>query len=50
MPGADCESDHNPVVATVKIRLQRVKKFKKTVKWNINSLKKPKSEMLMEHV
>ena len=40
MPGADCESDHNPVVATIQIRLQRVKKAKRTVKWNINNLKR----------
>src|SRR3989442_5468331 len=41
MPGADFDSDHNPVVVKMKIRLQRVKKAKKTVKWNINNLKKP---------
>ena len=41
MPEADCESDHNPVIVTMKIRLQRVRKFKKTVKWNINNFKKP---------
>src|SRR3989442_4194348 len=41
MPGADCESDHNPVIVTMKIRLQRVRKSKKTVKWSINNLKKP---------
>src|SRR5881296_1256237 len=40
MPGADCDSDHNPVVVKMKIRLQRVKKVKKTVKWNVNNLKK----------
>ena len=40
MPGADCDSDHNPVVVKMKIRLQRVKKAKKTVKWNVNNLKK----------
>ena len=41
MPRADCDSDHNPVIVTMKIRLQRIKKSKKTVKWNINNLKKP---------
>src|SRR5437867_5025284 len=40
MPGADCDSYHNPVVVKMKIRLQRVKKAKTTVKWNINNLKK----------
>src|SRR3989442_12755349 len=33
-PGADCDSDHNPVVVRMKIRLQGVKKSKKAVKWN----------------
>ena len=41
MPGADYESDHNPVIIALKIRLQRVKKSSKTVKWNINNLRKP---------
>src|SRR5206468_2940859 len=41
MPGADCESDHNLVIMTMKIKLQSVRKFKKTIKWNINNLKKP---------
>src|SRR5207247_7640865 len=33
--------NHNPVVEKMKIRLQRVKKARKTVKWNVNNLKKP---------
>ena len=40
MPGANCDSDHNPAVVKMKIRLQRVKKAKKTVKWNVNYLTK----------
>src|SRR5437899_1780012 len=40
MPGADCESDHNPAIVTTMIKLQRVRKSKKTVKWNINNFKK----------
>ena len=40
MPGADCKSDHNPVIMTMKIKLQRFRKFKKTVKWNVGGLKK----------
>src|SRR2546425_1286432 len=39
MPGADCESNHNPVIVTMKIRLQRVRKSKRAVKWNINNKK-----------
>jgi len=42
-PGADCESDHNPVVVTMKIKLQRVKKSRKTEKWDVNNLKKPET-------
>ena len=41
MPGADCDSDHNPLIITIKIRLERVKKSSKTVKWSINNLRKP---------
>jgi len=41
MPGTESASDHKPVILTTKIRLQRVNKSKKTVKWNINILKKP---------
>jgi exonuclease III len=39
MPGADCESDHNPVITSMRIRLQRVRKTKQAVKWNLESLK-----------
>jgi hypothetical protein len=39
MPGADCKSDHNPVVVTVTIRPQKNRKAKSTVTWNINKLK-----------
>ena len=39
MPGADCQSDHNPVIITVKIRLQRERKARRASKWNINKLK-----------
>src|SRR5881296_65406 len=48
MPGADCDADHKPVVVKMKIRLQRVKKAKKTVKWNVNNLKSQKLEMHIE--
>jgi exonuclease III len=41
MPGADCESDHNPVIVTMKIRLQRIHKTKRAVKFNLDMLKKP---------
>lgn len=41
MPGADCESDHNPVTMKMKIRLQKVKKSKKQAKWNVSKLRTP---------
>ena len=41
MPGADCGSDHNPVLATMRIKLQSVRRAKKKAKWNVNNLKKP---------
>ena len=39
MPGADCGSDHNPVVATLQIKLKGVKKSKHAAKWNTEKLK-----------
>lgn len=39
MPGADCESDHNPVIMKMNIRLQRIKQKKKTAKWNVSRLR-----------
>ena len=41
MPGAECGSDHNPVIVMMKTRLQRVAKPKKSVKWNVSGFKKP---------
>ena len=40
MPGAHCESDHIPVVSTVRIRLQKVNKANKKVTWDTSSLNK----------
>jgi hypothetical protein len=33
MPGADCQSDHNPVVITVKIKLERDRKARSRILW-----------------
>ena len=41
MPGAECGSDHNPVIVRMKIRLKRIMKPKSTVKWNVGGFKKP---------
>ena len=39
MPGADCGSDHNPIVIDIKTKLKRVKKSKSTrKKWNVSNL------------
>ena len=38
-PGADIGSDHNPVVATVKINLKRIKKKENMEQFNIDMLK-----------
>ena len=38
-PGADCGSDHNPIVIDIKTKLKRVKKSKSTrKKWNVSNL------------
>jgi exonuclease III len=39
MPGADCGSDHNPIVLTIRIKLRKVKGNKVRVKWNTTELK-----------
>ena len=39
MPGADCGSDHNPIVMTIGIKLRRVKRSKVRVKWKTDELK-----------
>ena len=38
-PGADIGSDHNPVVATVKVHLKRIKKKDNTEQFNLDMLK-----------
>jgi len=46
MPGADCGSDHNPVIAKIHIKLKGIQRRKKNVRLNIRALqdKKKKSE------
>uniref|UniRef100_A0A8D8LZ42 Craniofacial development protein 2 n=3 Tax=Cacopsylla melanoneura TaxID=428564 RepID=A0A8D8LZ42_9HEMI len=38
-PGADCGSDHNPVVMTIKIKLKKLDKKKTTEKWDLEKIK-----------
>ena len=38
-PGADCGSDHNPVIAMLKIRMKKVRKNKTSAKWNTENIK-----------
>ena len=38
MPGADCGSDHVPVVGTMRLKLKRLKKAKTAPKLQINML------------
>ena len=38
-PGADCNSDHVPVVATVKLRLKKLTKSTKKSNWQLTALK-----------
>lgn len=39
MPGADCGSDHVPVICKMKIRLKQIKKAKPSPKFQVESLK-----------
>ena len=43
-PGADIGSDHNPVVATVKINLKRIKKKENMEQFNLDMLKDEHNE------
>ena len=38
MPGADCGSDHNPVAATMKIKLTGIRRTRRLKKWNVGIL------------
>jgi len=38
-PGADINSDHNPVVATLRIELKKVLKVQRKKVWNMDKLK-----------
>jgi len=45
MPGADCGSDHNPVIGTVQIKLKNTKKNKKVCQMEYRSSTKSGREM-----
>ena len=38
-PGADADSDHNPVVSGIRIKLKKVTKAKRRECWNMEKLK-----------
>jgi len=38
-PGADVDSDHNPVIAAVAVKLKRTLTVENRVKWNLEKLK-----------
>ncbi|GFR92256.1 endonuclease-reverse transcriptase [Elysia marginata] len=40
MPGADCGSDHNPVVCQIKLKLKALKKAKRSTRYQFEALKK----------
>ena len=39
MPGAGCGPDHNPVIATVTIKIKRIRKTKQNRRWNVEKQK-----------
>ena len=41
LPGADVDSDHNPVMMKVRLRLKRLKTVQRQLKWNAEVLKRP---------
>uniref|UniRef100_A0A8D9FJ87 Craniofacial development protein 2 n=1 Tax=Cacopsylla melanoneura TaxID=428564 RepID=A0A8D9FJ87_9HEMI len=40
-PGADCSSDHNPVIITMRVKLKKLKQPKKKLLWNDDKYKQP---------
>uniref|UniRef100_A0A8D8QKV4 Craniofacial development protein 2 n=1 Tax=Cacopsylla melanoneura TaxID=428564 RepID=A0A8D8QKV4_9HEMI len=40
-PGADCSSDHNPVIVTMRVKLKKLKQPKKKLLWNDDKYKQP---------
>ena len=55
MPGADCDSDHNPVVATLRLKLKKITKKKANIKWktaelNDNKVRKTYQTKLREQL
>ena len=38
LPGADCRTDHNLLIADVKIKLRRIKRTKQTLKYNVENI------------
>ena len=47
-PAADVDCDHNPVVATIAVKLKRILRVKNRVKWNIEKLKESNSYSSLE--
>ena len=48
-PGADVSSDHNPVVANIKIKLKKVQRKKKTNALDTNELKNEKKKAVLKN-
>ena len=52
-PGADADTDHNLVIMTAKVKLKKLKKGKKIMKWNLDILNinyKGFQEIVKEHI
>ena len=44
LPGADAETDHNLLAATIRMRLKRIRKTRRRKKWNLDKLSERKME------
>jgi len=49
-PGADADSDHNLVAMKVKLKLKRIKKPTRRLKWKLDALKGPQKEEFSDRV
>ena len=44
LPGADADTDHNLLAATIRMRLKRIRKTRRRKKWNLDKLSERKME------
>ncbi len=49
-PGADADTDHNPVIMKTRIQLKKVRAPRRPLKWNLEALKKEDGSKFVEYI